>query len=177
MSSNQQFHVTQEEATRAKWPHEIFLINLVFNHIFIFIVSMLMVKSFPMAPALVVVISVSIILYIVIKSKQVAKGDDSIFVKLNWEVCAKRNTWFVMLLTVTLSIIFGGLQLSQAMHWSKINTMALIGGVGLLPFMVVLLLLVVLGNDSVHLARSGRMAKGMAEKAKSLGLEPIEQTE
>jgi hypothetical protein len=54
----------------------------------------------------------------------------------------------------------GGFWISAAMGWSKIATIALLGGVGLLPFMVSLLILIVLGNDAVHQAKSSKLPKG-----------------
>jgi hypothetical protein len=61
-------------------------------------------------------------------------------------------------------ITVGGLWLSRTLGWAKIPTIALIGGVGLLPFMVALLVLVVLGNESVHLARCGKLPKSFIEQ-------------
>ena len=154
---HQQFKVSPAEAQRAKWPHEIFLINLIFNHIFVFVATVSVVGSFPFLPILVPVISSCIIGYILIKSKQVSSGDETWFVKAHWQICARRNRLFIMLLAVPCVITVCGLWASRILAWSKIATIALIGGVGLLPFMVALLILIILGNDSVHLARSGKL--------------------
>lgn len=159
-----QFNITQEESTRAKWPHEIFLINLVFNHIFVFVASLAVYKSFPLLPLIVPILSFSIIGYILIKARQIANSDETAFVKANWEIAAKRNRFFMILLATTLAVSGGGLMLSQAMHWNWIPTMALIGGVGLLPFMVALLILIVLGNESQHMSKAGKLPKKWAEK-------------
>ncbi len=45
---HQQFSISPEEGKRAKWPHEIFLINLVFNHIFVFVATVAVVGICPM---------------------------------------------------------------------------------------------------------------------------------
>jgi hypothetical protein len=160
---HQQFSVSPEEANRAKWPHEIFLINLIFNHIFVFVATVSVVGSFPLLPALVPIISCCIIGYILIKSKQVSASDETWFVKAHWQICARRNYLFILLLSVPCVITVGGLWLSKTLGWAKIPTIALIGGVGLLPFMVALLVLVILGNDSVHLARNGKLPKSFVE--------------
>ena len=68
------------------------------------------------------------------------------------------------LLAITCIIIGGGLLLSKMMGWSKIATIALLGGVGLLPFMVALLILIVLGNDSMYQARHGKLPKRFVEQ-------------
>lgn len=156
---HQQFSVSPEEAKRAKWPHEIFLINLIFNHIFVFVATVAVVGSFPLLPALVPIISFSIIIYILVKSRQVSTSDETWFVKAHWQIGARRNRLFMLLLSVTCAITFGGLWLSRMLGWAKIPTIALIGGVGLLPFMIALLVLIVMGNESVHLARTGKLPK------------------
>ena len=161
---HQQFSVSPEDAGRAKWPHEIFLINLIFNHIFVFVATIAVVGSFPLMPALVPVISISIIGYIIIKSKQVSVSDETWFVKANWQICARRNRLFILLLSVPCVITVGGLWLSRMLGWAKIPTIALIGDGGLLPFMVALLVLIVLGNESVHLARTGKLPKSFVEQ-------------
>lgn len=161
---HQQFSISPEEGKRAKWPHEIFLINLVFNHIFVFVATVAVVGTFPLLPALVPVISLSIIGYIIFKSRQVAASNETWFVKSHWRIGARRNRIFMLMLSVTFVVCGGGFLLSKMLGWAKIPTIALIGGVGLLPFMVSLLVLIVLGNDSVHLARTGKLPSRFIEQ-------------
>ena len=161
---HQQFDISPEEGRRAKWPHEIFLINLIFNHIFVFCATVAVFGSFPYSPALVPVISFSIIGYILIKARQVAASGETWFVKAHWQIAARRNRFFMLLLVITCVISGGGLWLSNMMGWAKIPTIALIGGVGLLPFMVVLLVLIVLGNESLYMARDGKLPKRFIEQ-------------
>ncbi len=154
-----QFAISPSEAKRARWPHEIFLINLIFNHIFVFVASVSVARTFPLMPLLSPVISLCIISYIMIKSKQVLANEESWFVKAHWIICARRNHLFIILLLVPCVVTAAGLWLSRMLLWSKIQTIALIGGIGLLPFMVALLILIILGNESVHLARFGKLPK------------------
>ncbi|MBI5439522.1 MAG: hypothetical protein HY936_11380 [Nitrosomonadales bacterium] len=160
----QQFSISPEEGKRAKWPHEIFLINLVLNHIFVFVATVAVANAFPLLPVLVPVISLSITGYILLKARQVAAGNDTWFVKSHWRIAAGRNRIFMLLLAVACVVSGGGLWLSRMMGWAKIQTIALIGGVGLLPFMMSLLVLIVLGNDSVFQARTGKLPKHFVEQ-------------
>ncbi len=160
----QQFSISPEEGKRAKWPHEIFLINLVFNHIFVFVATVAVVGTLPLLPALVPAISFSIIGYIMLRARQVAVGNDTWFVKSHWRIAARRNRIFMLLLAVACAICGGGLALSKMLGWAKIQTIALIGGIGLLPFMMSLLVLIVLGNDSVFQARTGKLPKRFVEQ-------------
>lgn len=160
---HQTFTVTPEECKRAKWPHEIFTINLVFNHILVFATTLGVFSTFPLLVMIVPVTSVFIISYIFIKAKRVAAGNDIWFVKSHWKIAEKRNLQFTLLLGTACSIIGTSYLLSKAMGWSKVATFAFIGGFGLLPFMVALLILIVLGNESVHLARIGKLPKRFVE--------------
>jgi|RifCSPhighO2_02_1023873.scaffolds.fasta_scaffold21274_2 hypothetical protein len=161
---HQQFNISPEEGRRAKWPHEIFLINLIFNHIFLLCATVAVFGTFPWLTALVPVISLSIIGYILVKSRQVAASDEFWFVKAHWQIAARRNRLFMRLLTTTCVISGGGIWLSKIFGWAKITTIALVAGVGLLPFMVVLLVLIVLGNESVFMARGGKLSKRFLEQ-------------
>jgi len=161
---SQQLEISTAESTRAKWPHEIFLINLVFNHILVFASTFGVFSTFPLMVLIVPITSFAITGYIIVKGKQIAKSDETFFVKSHWDIAAKRNNHFMWLLSITCVLVGGGFWLSHAMGWSKIATIALIGGVGLLPFMVSLLVLIVLGNDSMYQARHGKLPKRYAEQ-------------
>jgi len=153
---------TPDEITRAKWPHEIFLINLVFNHILVFASTFGVFSTFPLMVLVVPITSFIITGYILVKARKIAAGDETVFVKAHWVVADKRNKLFMWLLTVTCTVVGGGLLLSKMMGWSKIATIALLGGVGLLPFMVALLVLIVLGNDSMYQARHRKLPRSQA---------------
>jgi hypothetical protein len=161
---HQYFSVPLEESDRAKWPHEIFLINLVFNHILVFALTFSVYRTFPLMVAIVPITSFAIAGYIILKGRQIAAGSESWFVKSHWKIAVQRNRHFLWLLTATCVIIGSGVWISNMMGWSKITTIALLGGFGLLPFMVSLLVLIVLGNDSLYQARHGKLPKRFIEK-------------
>ncbi len=161
---HQHFTISPAEMVRAKWPHEIFLINLVFNHILVFASTFGVFSTFPLMVLIVPVTSFAITGYIFIKAKRVAKGDETWFVKSHWIIANRRNGHFMKLLTITCTVIGTGFLLSKAMGWSEITTIALLGGGGLLPFMVSLLVLIVLGNESMYQARHGKLPKRFVEQ-------------
>lgn len=159
---HQQFNISPDEAKRAKWPHEILLINLIFNHILVFAATFGVVSTFPLLPLVVPAISFAITGYILLKAQSVASGNDTWFVKAHWKIAAGRNRFFMLLLAFACVISGTGLGLSKMLGWSKIATIALIGGAGMLPFMVTILVLVVLGNESVYMARDGKLPERFA---------------
>jgi len=160
----QRLTVSHSETVHAKWPHEIFLINLVFNHILVFAATFGVFSTFPMMVLIVPITSFCITGYIIIKGKQIANSDETWFVKSHWEIATKRNSKFLRLLVITCAIIGGGLWLSKTMGWSKITTLALLGGAGMMPFMISLLILIVLGNESMYQARHSKLPKRFTEQ-------------
>ncbi|MBU0622020.1 MAG: hypothetical protein KJ795_09240 [Gammaproteobacteria bacterium] len=161
---HEHYEIGREERFRAKWPHEIFLINLVFNHILVFASTFGVFSTFPWMVLVVPITSFAITAYILIKARQIARGNETWFVKSHWVIADKRNKHFMWLLVITCAIVGSGLLISKLMGWSKIATIALIGGAGLLPFMVTLLVLIVLGNDSMYQARHGKLPKRFVEQ-------------
>ena len=158
----QPYAAAPDEVTRAKWPHEIFLINLVFNHILVFASTFGVFSTFPLMVLIVPLTSFVITGYLFIKARYIAAGDETVFIKAHWVVADKRNKHFMWLLTISCMVLGGGFWLSKMMGWSKIATIAVLGGAGLLPFMAALLVLIVLGNDSMYQARHGKLPKGHA---------------
>lgn len=163
----QVFTSSPVEIKSARWPHEILLINLVFNHIFVFVAMLSVSKSFPMGMLLTPVLSFSMIGYILVKQQKIEASDASFFLKGHWKIAAKRNRWLMYLLIFSCSTVGGGFLLSKAFVWSKTATImmwAVVGGIGFLPFMVVLLVLVTLGSDSMNIARDGRLPDNFLAK-------------
>ena len=158
------FTRSPDEIKAARWPHEILLINLVFNHVFVFVVTLGVIKSIPMMIGLTPLISFSIIAYILVKQKQIQASDASFFLKSHWKIAAARNRWFLYLLIFVCVISGGGFYLFTSFGLSKITLWALLIGIGLLPFMVALLTLVTLGSDSMNIARDGKLPNNFLAK-------------
>ena len=154
-----------EEIRRAKWPHEIFLINLVFNHIFLFATTFGNYSTFPWMVMLVPGISLAITLYIFVKARYIAKSDDSLLIKAHWASAERRNRQFVALLLLAGFVLGGGYLLGSALGWTRITMLATLGGFGLLPFMVAVLVLVVMGNFAMYEARHHKFPKGFQPPA------------
>ena len=78
------FEITGEEAHKAKIPHEIFLTNLIANHILWFVAALGLVRSYWQPLALVPIVSVGILAYTLWRAKQ-SKSRDSWFVMCHWK--------------------------------------------------------------------------------------------
>lgn len=161
---SQAFTKSAAEIKAAKWPHEVLLMNLVFNHSFVFIISLALVKAYPILLVVTPILSVGIIAYIVVKQKQIEASDASYFLKGHWKISAVRNIWFLYLLIFTCTLSGGGYYLFTALGLSKITLWAVVIGVGLLPFMIVLLALITLASDSINFARDGKLPNNYLAK-------------
>ncbi|MDP2760006.1 MAG: hypothetical protein Q8O64_06315 [Sideroxyarcus sp.] len=125
-------NTSPDEIKRAKWPHDIFPINLVFKHIRILAATFGVIGSLPLVVLIVPLMSFAISGYISLRANQIAGSTEIAFVKAHWALANKRNKHFMWLL----------------------------GGAGLLPFMASFLVLIVPGNDSMYRARHSQMPKG-----------------
>lgn len=152
--------VLPDEIRHAKWPHELFLINLVFNHILLFASTFSVYSTFPLMVLVVPTISVAITVYILIKARQVAGSNKPPFVKAHWAVADRRNKQFIWLLAIAALVCFSAYWLLVLAGVSRVALIAILGGVGLLPFMVSLLILIVLGNQSMYEARHNKVPEG-----------------
>ena len=152
--------ILPDEIRRAKWPHEIFLINLVFNHILVFASTFGVYSTFPLMVLIVPATSLAIIAYIFFTARRIARSDESPLVKAHWAVADRRNKHFMGLLSIACVAGSGAYWLATLAGWSKVTMIAVLGGVGLLPFMASLLVLIVLGNFSMYQARHNTFPKG-----------------
>lgn len=150
-----------DEIRRAKWPHEIFLINLVFNHILLFASTFGVYSTFPFMVLAVPIISVAITSYLLVKARCIAQSNETPLIKAHWTVADRRNKHFLILLLAGAVAGGGGYIAATALGWSKVQTIAVLAGVGLLPFMISLLVLIVLGNASMYQARHRQFPQGL----------------
>ncbi len=106
---SEKYNAAPDEIIRAKWPHEIFLINLVFNHILVFASTFGVFSTFPWMVLIVPVMSFGITGYILVKARMIKSSNDTVFVKAHWELARKRNSHFMWLLSITCGVMAGGL--------------------------------------------------------------------
>lgn len=154
--------VTSAEMQRGRHLHAILLFNLIVNHIFIFLVAISVMKQSMIPIFLVPIFSISMLTYILVNARRSLTREPSWFVRCHWQLAAKRARTFLLLFVVmgTFSalIYFGG----HALGMKTLGTMALTFGVGLLPFMVTLLVLVVLEFDAEHQCKIGKVPASAA---------------
>jgi len=158
-----QFEISKEDKHKAKIPHEILLVNLVGNHILWFIASLGIAKSYWQPLALVPIVSVSILAYIFWRGRR-SQQMDSWYVQAHWNVCMARSRLFSYMLGLLLVVsLFGWLGYTY-LGMMDIAVKAIIGGAGLLPVMVTVLVLIVLESDALHQANHGIVSDGYVKR-------------
>ncbi len=157
------YEVSESEITDAKHPHEIFLINLITNHILIFVGLIGMAKTYPWVMLVTPSISIAVMSYIMIRSRSKLKSA-SWYAACHWQLCAHRSKlFFGMLLLLALAI--GGILLSVGGDVAQLKPghMAL-GGVMALPTLIFILVLIVMESDAMHKARTGIVPQWLVDK-------------
>lgn len=150
------FEITDEQSKKAKIPHEIFLTNLIGNHILWFVAALGLAGSYWQPLALVPAFSLATLVYTLWRARR-SRQTDPWYVMCHWQICAKRSRIFiVMLLLLGVVSTLGWIGYSQ-LGMMKEAVFALIGGAGLLPVMVTVLVLILMESDALHQATLHRL--------------------
>ena len=166
-----QAEISPQDAKRAGIPHELLLINLILNHVLIFISTLGLAGSYPYLPLVVPVTSFGILAYIFFRA-QSAKRNDPWFVSAHWQICAQRSRIFLTMLASGCMLLLLGWLGFTFLGMAKVTVIALFA-VAILPVMGTLLVLVVLESDALHQARKGTLPQwamqryAMTDKDKS----------
>ncbi|MDJ0806118.1 MAG: hypothetical protein QNJ78_04720 [Gammaproteobacteria bacterium] len=157
------FELTNEIAHKAKIPHEILLTNLIGNHILWFVAALGLAGSYWQPLALVPVFSLATLSYILWRARRSKQLDDW-YVMCHWQICAARSRLFIyMLLLGVLVVILGWIGYTY-FGMMKVAVVAVSGGVGILPVMVTVLILILMESDALHQANLHKLSKGTVEK-------------
>ena len=159
-----QFKVSKEQVQAARAPHELMLLNLIGNHILWFVGSLGIAGSYWQPVAMVPVVSLSILGYLIWRGK-VSRQKDNWFVMCHWQIAARRGQIFLMIILSMILVILlvGGLGYFY-FHWMKEVVIAIIGGVGVLPVMVTVLILIIMESDAMDQASHGKVPENILKK-------------
>lgn len=167
-----QYEVSEAHIKDAKHSHEIFLINLITNHILIFVGLLGMAKTFPWLLLVTPSISLVVLSYIMIRARSKLHSA-SWFAACHWQLCAHRSKLFIGMLLL-LGLVLTGLLLSVGGDPAQLRPghMA-IGGVMALPTLVFILVLIVMESDAMHKAKTGIVPQWLEEKYPPVDMKPI----
>ncbi len=157
------FEVSKEEIKQANVPHEIFLTNLIGNHILMTVAAGGVAGSFPWVMAVIPVISFSLLGYILWRARR-SLTRDPWYVMCHWQVTARRSRIFLFMLSLLLIVMALGWVGHTYGGMMKEAVMALIAGTGILPIMVTVLVLVIVESDALYHANQAKLPKWVVER-------------
>ncbi len=163
------YDVTPQDIKKARVPHEVFLTNLIFNHVLV-LVAILSASSLTHLIVVIPIFSFVSLAYLFWGAHR-AKTRASWYVNGHWQIAAKRSRFFVIMLTAMGSLLLiiylasGGDMMPQ--HWA-------FGGAVFLPVMVSVLGLIIFESESLHQAKSAVLPDWVSERYPENALTPIE---
>lgn len=158
-----QYSVSPQDIKQSKIPHELFLTNLIGNHILLAVVVGGLAGTWPWILALVPLISVAILSFILWRARR-ARTRDSWFVMCHWQVCARRSRIFLGMLGLLLVAVAVGWFSQAHGGMMKEAVWALVAGIGILPVMVTVLVLVIVESDTLHQTCQGGLPDWVAAR-------------
>lgn len=161
---------SEQEIAAAKVPHDIFLSNLIGNHILVFTAISTFGPTYMKYLLLVPLLSFAALAYTFYRSSKVRR-EDSEFVWAHWQVARRwsRLFFYMLMLLVTVSAL--GWLGKTYLGMMKEAVYGMIGGLGILPTLVSVLILIVIESDSLHHARLGTIPNWALKRF--LGIEPV----
>jgi hypothetical protein len=166
---NQLPEPNEQEIASAKVPHDIFLSNLIGNHILLFTAIATFGSSYMKYLVIVPLLSFAALAYTYYRSGKVQR-EDSEFIWAHWQVARRWSKFFFMMLLLLVTVVTLGWLGNAYLGMMKELVYAMIGGLGILPTLVSVLILIVIESDSLHHARVGTLPKWALRRF--LGIEP-----
>lgn len=164
------YDIPADELKKARVPHEVFLTNLIFNHVLVF-VAIISASSLTQYVVIVPIFSVVSLIYLFWGASRASKHA-SWYVNAHWQIAARRSRFFLLMLAIMGSVMAAVFMLSggdmKPQHWA-------LGGVAFLPVMVSVLGLVIFESESLHQAKNGMLPDWVSERFPENALTPVEQ--
>lgn len=160
---------TEQEKVAAKVPHDIFLSNLIVNHILLFTAIAAFGASYIHLMVIVPILSFIALGYTFYRSSRI-KRSDSDFVWAHWQLARRWSRFFFGILMLLTTVAIAGWLANMHLGLMKEAVYAFIGGLGLLPTLVSTLVLIVIESDSLHHARVGSLPNWALRRF--LGIDP-----
>jgi len=166
------YDVSPEDIKKSRVPHEVFLTNLIFNHILVF-VAIISASSLLHFIVIIPIFSVVSLVYIFWGAHR-AKTNASWYVSGHWQIAARRSRFFLLMLLAIGSIFAiiwtasGGDMGPQ--QWA-------LGGAAFLPMMVSVLAMVIFESESLHQAKSAILPDWVSERFPENAMTPIEKAQ
>jgi hypothetical protein len=168
------FEVSREEIKKANVPHELFLTNLIGNHILMAVAAGGIAGTFPWVMGIIPLISFSILGYTLWRAR-ISLSKDPWYPMCHWQVCARRSKIFIAMLSMLVVIAILGWVGYTYLGLMREAVLALIGGMGILPVMVTVLILIIIESDTLYHANQARLPNWVVERHPNPDAKVIEE--
>ena len=164
------------EVRLAQLPHQLFLFNSIGNHVLLTVITISVAISNPLLTLLIPIISLSIIGYTFIRGRTLV-NHPSLLVRAHWGIVMRRTRVFLVgYIVLSIASTLAWLLHTYAGAMKELM-FALVGGLGLLPMMVLVLALTIVESETLSHAGHGfvpvwaRRRFGTEEEKRELELE------
>ncbi|EGW53514.1 hypothetical protein QQ73_01965 [Candidatus Endoriftia persephone str. Guaymas] len=157
------FEISEAAAHKAKIPHEVFLTNLIGNHILWFVASLGVARSFWQPVALVPVVSLITLFYTLWRARRSCQVDEW-YVMCHWQLAAARSRVFLGMIMFALLVCFAGWIGYTYFGMMEVAVYAVVGGGSILPVMVTVLILIIMESDALHQTDQQKMPRSLLLK-------------
>jgi hypothetical protein len=151
------YQVSASEIKRAQHLHSVLLFDFIVVHVFVFILALSLIKSSYIPLILMPLLSVGALGYVMFKAKRALTQEPVWFVRCHMILAGRRARMFFALFAVTgaftAMMLWGGAKAGL----SPIAAKSLAFGLGQLPFMASLLVLIVMEFDAEHQCKKGNI--------------------
>lgn len=148
---------TKKEIQSAKVPHDVFISNLIGNHILLFTAISTFGPAYMKYLLITPVISLFALAYTYYRASKV-KREESEFVYIHWQIARRWSNFFVVMLLVMLVCMLFAYTAINYWEWRKVAVYPM-AGIGILPTLITVFVLIVIESDSLHHARMGTYPK------------------
>lgn len=156
------FEIDEAQIKASKIPHEVFLTNLIVNHILYFVSALGIAKSIPELVAVTPIASIAALSYIMFKGRTVLK-DAPWFVQCHWRIAMKRSKLLIIILLGLIALL-AGLYAIHTIGGAAFATIFPLAAVVTLPVLVTIFALIIMESDALHLSKNGQVPNSMVEK-------------
>jgi hypothetical protein len=173
-SNLMQFNISPDQIKKANVPHELFLTNLIANHILLAVAMGGLAGSFPWVMAIIPAISFSILGFTMWRAKR-SLGRDPWYVMCHWQICARRSRIFmVMLSLLLLAVLLGWIGYTYG-GMMREAVWAIVIGIGILPVMATVLVLIIIESDALYHANQAKLPEWVVKRFPNADVEVIEE--
>lgn len=153
MSGEQLNGLTQQDLKTGQFPHQLFLFNMVGNHILLTVITASN-STMPQLALLIPILSIILISITLLKGRTLVNSE-CMFVRCHWTLVVKRTKIF--LIGYVALAVAGGLGAMMYFYagMMKEMAMAMVGGLGILPVMALVLILTVMESETLNHALHG----------------------